>query len=155
VTTGWVGICQPPLLSRKIRLPSGLLFFYHNSSGGWGRRNRAKTPFIDFSPPPKMRQTRKDEAKPLHNHEGRRSRRPPSEPEPQSGNERRTHHSRSPLNDVQKAEAHGASFSQFRLKSCEKERFRQLVKNKPRVIRKFGCSLSGNLLCESLIYSAF
>jgi len=95
--------------------------------------------FGAFCRHPKCAEREETESKPLHNHEGRRPRRPPSEPRPQAGRTVHTPLTQPAEADVQEAEAGGTSFSQLNLKCCEKERFSQLVKNKPRVNRRYGC----------------
>ena len=58
----------------------------------------------------KIRQTRKAESKPLYNHEGRRPRRPTSEPEPQRRRTALSVPTQPAEADVQEAQAGGASF---------------------------------------------
>ena len=95
--------------------------------------------FGAFCRRPKCAKHEEAESKPLHNHRGRRPRRPTSEPRPQAGRTVPTPLTQPAGADVQEAEAGGASFSQLNLKRCEKERFSQLVENEPRVSRKYGC----------------
>ena len=102
-----------------------------------------------------MRQTRRSRIVLSHNHEGRRPRRPPSEPEPQRRRTAHTPPTQPAEADVQEAQAGGASFSQLNLKSRKKERFSQLVKNKPRVIRRCGCRFFLAFFYNLLIFLKF
>ena len=56
-------------------------------------------------PPPKMRQTRRSRSILSHKHEGRRPRRPPSEPRPQAGRTVPTSPTQPAGADVQEAQA--------------------------------------------------
>ena len=62
--------------------------------------------------------------------------------------ERYIHHQPSP---PQRAVHYHLHCRQFLLKSCKKERFRQLVKNKPRVNRRYGCRFFLAYFCKFLI----
>ena len=62
--------------------------------------------------------------------------------------ERRIHHQPSP---PQRAVHYLLHCRQFILKSREKERFSQIVKNKPRVIRRCGCRFFWPYFCKFLI----
>ena len=102
-----------------------------------------------------MRQTRRSRSILSHNHQGRRPRRPTREPEPQRRRTAPTPPTQPAGADVQEAEAGGALFSQLNLKRSEKERFRQFVKNEPRVSRRYGCRFFLAFFCNLLIFLKF
>ena len=62
--------------------------------------------------------------------------------------ERCIHHQPSP---PKRAVHYQLQCRQLNLKSREKERFRQFVENKPRVIRRYGCRLFWANFCKFLI----
>ena len=69
-------------------------------------------------------------------------------PNDDSEAERCRHHKRSP---PKRAVHYQLQCRQLNLKCCKKERFRQLVENKPRVIRRYGCRFFWANLCRFLI----
>jgi len=133
-----VGGVFPPtsLRFQELRLPSRLFLFYETLlADGRTRTSKNQTSFINFSPPPqykkdffiydfcegedarclanfaasKMRQTRRSRSILSYNHQGRRPRRPTSEPRPpQAGRTVPTPLTQPAGADVQEAEAGGA-----------------------------------------------
>jgi len=90
-------------------------------------------------PPPKCAKHKEAESEPLHNHQASGLASEAVRPSPPRRGRTVPSALTQPAEaDVQEAQAGGASFSQLNLKRREKERFSQLVKNKPRVIQKSG-----------------